>query len=504
LNTQRLASALRWNFAFSIATVAIQVVITAIVARLLSPADFGVYAIANIAVVFGRHFGDRGLVSAIVREREIDPETVGTAVVLSVTLSALAAFAVASLAPLAVETAVTVDRNGPFEALLRLMALSILLSGIGAPALALLQRDLRFRDIGALQATGILAGTGAVTIALALAGWGPWSLAVGDLANASTVCGGGWWLMRKRWRLAWRPGRLVRLGIVSVQMTLLRLLDLAWTQLPLVVAGARLATFDVGLYQRSQSLVDLGVNYTTGRFNAVLFPALAERQHRKDLFAELLPPLVGLYALILFPSNAFVVFAAPDIVALLLGGRWADAAGPLGLIMTAFTLLHVSQPASVQLEIRALFAPRFASSILGAAVLGACALPLAGKFGLNGIAAAAIVSAAVIATINFLASVRLLSVPLSQIVSWLLPGLGVAAVIVGALELDDRLFLRHGGWPAARLAALGLAAAAGFVVGVRLLVSPSKRRTLARYLPRDRSRPIGALLRIFGLGSSVP
>src|SRR5262249_15991348 len=71
LSGERFASALRWNFAFSIATVILQVGVTSVVARLLSPTDFGVYAIANIAVIFGRHFGDRGLLSAIVREREL-------------------------------------------------------------------------------------------------------------------------------------------------------------------------------------------------------------------------------------------------------------------------------------------------------------------------------------------------------------------------------------------------------------------------------------------------
>jgi O-antigen/teichoic acid export membrane protein len=495
---QRFANALQWNIGISAATIAIQVGITAIVARLLTPADFGVYAIANVAVIIGRHFGDRGLLSAIAREPDLDRETAGTAVTLACALSALLALSAAALAPLAASGVLTVDRSGLVEALLHLMSLSILISGIGAPAQAFLQRELRFRELGLIQAAGIVVGAGGVTIVFAAAGGGPWSLAFGDLANATIVCAGSWWMMRNRWGFAWHPRRLARLGMVSVQMTLLRVLDVMWTQVPLIVANARLSAFDVGLYQRSQTLVDLGVNSTTGRFNAVLFPILAMRQHRKDMLEEVLPPLVGLYALFLLPVTAFVALAAPDIVRLLLGARWEKAAEPLAIIMGAFAILHISQPPSVQLEVRALFAPRLVGSFVGAAVLGAGGLALVGKWGLEGIAMAAVVSAALTAAINFRASALYLGVPPSRAIAWILPGLGVAGLMAGAVKISERVLLGGTGSAALRLAVMGVVATVAFVVGFRLLVSEEKRLTLGRYLPSNVTWRAAATLKILG------
>lgn len=85
-----------------------------------------------------------------------------------------------------------------------------------------------------------------MTIALALAGAGRWSLARGDLTNAAIMSAGCWWLMRHRWRLLWSARRLVQLGVVSIQMTALRLLDVMWAQLPIVIASARLSPLRSG------------------------------------------------------------------------------------------------------------------------------------------------------------------------------------------------------------------------------------------------------------------
>ena len=141
-----------------------------------------------------------------------------------------------------------------------------------------------------------------------------------------------------------------RIGFVGAQMVLLRVLDVLWTQLPLIIAYARLSSFDVGLYQRAQTIVDIGIQSTSGRVSSVLFPVMASRQDRSEFLRELIPPLIGCYSLFLFSVTAFVTIMASDIVALVLGPQWIAATGPLILIMIAFASLIVSQPAGGQLD----------------------------------------------------------------------------------------------------------------------------------------------------------
>jgi PST family polysaccharide transporter len=494
----RFISAVQWNTAISLATAIIQVGIVAAVARPLAPSDFGLYALANVMLVMARNFGDRGLITAIAREPVLDREVIGSAVLISCILAPSLALIVFGFAPLAA-TGSSAEERRVLEGLFRLTSMSLLISGLGAPAQAMMQRELRFREYGFLQLGGILIGTGGVTIVLAAAHYGPWSLVWGEIVNTALIAAGAWWTMRKRWAIAWPSTHTIRMGVVGMQMTVLRLLDVLWTQLPLVLAKAHLASFEVGLYQRGQTLADMGVQYTTGRVSAVLFPVMASRQDQEAFLRRLIPPMVGLYSLVLFPAATFVVLMAPDIVAVLLGSAWQNAAAPLAVIMVAFTILHSSQPASALLEAGAVFGPRMLGAALGAGVLLLVGSTLIAKLGLMGIAIAAIFSATVTALVYLVTVVRRFGVSPQDLFGWLCRSAVVSAFLGAAMTACNPFLFAHVPSPVARLGAMGVVAAAAMVVGFRLLAGKKRRRTLGTYLTGQLTGPALAVARLLGL-----
>lgn len=496
----RFISAVQWNAVISFATVIVQLGIIAVVARLLTPSDFGLYAIASVVLVIARNFGDGGLISAVVREPVLSREVVGAAVFISCIMASALSFVVLILAPL-VAVALSSTEKNLLEPLIRLVSMSLLISGLGAPAQAMMQRDLRFRELGFLRLAGIVVGTGGVTIVLAAGGRGAWSLAWGEIANTTVLALGALWVVRERWTVSWHRAHTLRIGLVGVQMTILRVLDALWFQLPLVVLQANLSSFDVGLYQRSQTLVDMGIQYTTGRVSSVLFPVLAARQNCRALMSDVIPPMVGLYALFLFPVTVFVGIMAPDIVVVMLGSGWKRAAGPLVFIMIAFTILHTSQPASSQLEARAVFGPRMLSAGLGVVSVVAFSLVLIGLYGLLGIAFAAIISATITAIINLAAAVRRSGVPVRDLAGWLLRSATVSAFLAAAMMACYPLLLAYMVSPAARLAVMGLVAAMVTILGFRLFIGTTRRRTLANYLSQQPSRPTLAIAKVLGVGT---
>src|ERR1700746_2811955 len=99
---QRFTSAVQWNVVISVATVGVQFGITAVVARLLSPSDFGIFAIANVVFVIAAQLGAVSLILAIVREPVLDQEIIGSAGLLSCCVAAvLASIGILVVAPLA-------------------------------------------------------------------------------------------------------------------------------------------------------------------------------------------------------------------------------------------------------------------------------------------------------------------------------------------------------------------------------------------------------------------
>lgn len=491
--------AAHWSIVISIATLLVQLLITATVARMLSPRDFGLYAIANVAFVLAMHISDRGLVSAIVREPSLDSEVVGSALWLSCGVSAVLAGVVFFAAPLAAGTGASADDNELIRVLIQLISARILVAGMGTPAQALMQRELRFRDQGSVQFAGLLFGTGGTTLALAYLGLGPKSLFWGDVVNSAIVSGACWWCVRERWSTSWNAAHAVRIGSIGWRMTTLRVLDVLWTQLPLLVAKTYLGPSPAGLYQRSQALVDIGIQYTTGRINSVLYPAIAARQHRTAFLRDLIPPLVGLYTMFLFSSAAFVTIMAPDIVQVLLGPAWADAAPTIPWIMIAFVVLHVSQPASTQLETRGHLRPRIIGSSCGAVGVVVFSLLLVKPYGLTGIAVAAVFSAATTALINFTAIAHYLGVRPINVLRWLIPSICASLVVFVVLEalywcLVDRISLAT-----VRLLVMGGIAGVVAVGSFRLSLNANRRETVSAYISEDVPHFVHVAAKLLGL-----
>jgi O-antigen/teichoic acid export membrane protein len=499
---QRFTSAVQWNVAISVATVTVQFGITAILGRLLKPSDFGIFAIANVVFVIAANVGGVGLISAIVREPILDQEIIGSAVMLSCcVVAALASIGILVAAPLA-GLASGAGESGTLQGLLKLVSLAVLISGIGDTAQAIMQRELRFRELGLVHLAALVLGMGASTIVLSLMGEGPWSLAYGCIIYVAIVSAGCWWRLRDRWSISWRGAHMLRIGLVGVRMSLLRVLDALWTQMPLVIANTQLSSFNVGLYQRAQSLVDTGIQATSGRVSAVIFPVMASRQGHDEFPREVIPPLIGIYSLFLLPVTGFVVVTASDIVALMLGPGWHDATDPLILIMIAYAILMISQPAGSQLEARAVLRARILGAGFGASSVALFSFVLVGKYGLNGIAIAAVISGAGMAAINFVAIVAHLRVSPRNIITWMLPAVGITGLLTLALIACSSFIGHRVGSPALRLVIMGSIAVVVVAIGFRIFMGRTKRQVLSSYVVLGVSRPAISIAKLFGLPAS--
>jgi O-antigen/teichoic acid export membrane protein len=362
-----------------------------------------------------------------------------------------------------------------------------------------MQRELRFRELGVVHLAALVFGMGAFTIVLSLIGEGPWSLAYGCIAYVAIVSAGCWWRLRDRWSISLHRAHLLRIGRVAMQMSLLRMLDALWTQTPLIIANTQLSSFNVGLYQRAQSLVDTGIQASSGRVGAVIFPVMALRQDHDEFLQEMIPPLIGIYCLFLLPVTGFVIVTASDIVGLMLGPGWHDATNPLILIMIAYAILMISQPAGSQLEARAVFRARMLSAGFGTASIAFFGFVLVSVHGLNGIAVAAVISGAGMAAINFAAIISHLRVSARNIITWMLPAVGISGLLIVVLIGCSSFISHRVGSPALRLVIMGSIAVAVVAIGFRLFMDKTKRQVLSRYISPGMSRSAIPIAKIFGL-----
>lgn len=354
------------HIGLSVATTGLQFVTTISLARLVTPASFGAFAVA-LALVNLAHVGREWGVAAYIQQApELEDETLRGAHGLLLLVSGLLAAALIGLGtPLA-------DWTGEAEAghALRVMAIGLVLAPGSVITSARLQRELAAGAIARVSLIGS-AACAVVGIGLAQWGWGAMALAWAQVANVAACAVA----------LAWvgpslRPGRptlhgwdrLLRFGFGPMAANLMSALNQALPSLWM----SRLDTpHHVGLLVRAQSTVGL-FSAITGA--AVQFGALAEMARAHHLRAELdrhLQRSVERLTGAGWPMLAVTAVLGQEFVLVLFGPAWLDCVealptlaclAALGLLFqhTAQALTAVGRPALAALPITATVAARLA------------------------------------------------------------------------------------------------------------------------------------------------
>ncbi|MBZ8134449.1 oligosaccharide flippase family protein [Afifella sp. IM 167] len=320
------------SFGISLAT-------TAIVARLLTPSDVGLFAIVSIVAVTAESLRDFGVGVYIIQHPDPQKETLRTAfTVMALVALLLAAVLLALAAPIA--------RFYSAPALALGIALSVgsLAAGcFASPCLALLRREMDFASLALINVSGVAANLIGVLIFHAF-GLGFLSLVLGSLlasvttASLAAIKVGKPWIFMPSLR-DWRG--VASFGSFASATSALTTIH---TSLPQLLLG-RLAGIDVaGFFNRSYLLCQIPDRFVVGAFLPVVFPAFAAQARAgADLKALYLKALTLLSA-IHWPALLVLAILAEPAVRIVLGPQW-DACAPLVRIMALAWLIMM--PASL-------------------------------------------------------------------------------------------------------------------------------------------------------------
>ena len=312
-------------------TIRIASLLTGIVAaRLLTPEEFGLFAVALAVFTFMGGLADLGVGSAVVRARDDLDEVAPTAVTLALVSFTGLGVGLAALAPV---IARSFGAPGATDALL-VMCLYLVLCGPVAVPVALLVRDFNQRQRVVFDFFGLLVSS-ALLISLALGGWGEMALAWSRVGGQAFVVVALLIAAKKRYRPGWDTGaarRILALGLPLVGATLV---------------GAMIAGVDVFVISRLLGPHEAGV-YTLaatiaawplGLFLPVLvnvgLPLFARIRDDRELVGRLLASCLDLVSGVFWPVSAVLAGLAPYLVQVLYGDRWAAASAVLAVIAVA-------------------------------------------------------------------------------------------------------------------------------------------------------------------------
>lgn len=415
-----------WNAATFGLSKLVVLVTTIILARLLEPADFGLLGIGLVVIGYLDFVNDFG-VSAAVIQHDGDPDhTADVAfwinLALGVTLAAVG-FAVAPF---------VADFFDEPEAtsVVRVLSLSFPITSLGAIHEARLRRELRFGS-RVLPEFSKGVAKGAVSITLALLGFGVWSLVWGQLAGAF-VAAVGYWIVS-----AWTPrlrfdGAVTRelLGFGS-QMTLVGLLGGLHKNIDYLIVGRALGTRALGLYTMAFRLPQLLIESVVDVTGQVAFPAFARVRRDAARLRSGLRRMLGTVGLVITPLGIGLALTADPFVRIFYGDRWVDAIPVMQLL--ALYMLVQSLSKTCGDVYKAMGRPGILNRL--AIVKLAITVPLliiAAQDGIVAVAAAQLLSATILTLIRLVLAAHIVGTSFADVVSSFWPALRAGATMTVA------------------------------------------------------------------------
>lgn len=306
-----------------------QFLVGVLVAHLVSPHEFGVYVVAYTAYLIAFSINDVGVTSAIVRERDRGDAITPTATTISITTSLALALAMVFTAS---QLAAALGAPSAASAV-RIIAITILLTGISAPSAAQLTRDLRQKEQFVGDASMFLMSS-VVLVSMALHGEGvmalAWSRVAGQLTSTIIVI-----VLAPRW---YRPGfdRRAAKDLLKFGLPLAGegFIWYSMENVDFVVVGRLLGAAKLGLYNLAYNISSWPTSILRNVLNSVSLPTLARVQDDREKLQVNLTASLSALAALSFPVSAICLGVARPLVEAVYGARWMSAAAVLAILVT--------------------------------------------------------------------------------------------------------------------------------------------------------------------------
>lgn len=344
--TRRTAVGMASTTTAMLLTAVFQVIYTAVMARLLTPREFGLLAMANVVIGLTSQLSRFGVGPALIQHPRLDETMIRTATTIAWAFGVAGTLVILGLSPVA---GWFFDEPAVVPVLMAL-AVAVTIAAVALVPEALLRRALRFQWLAGIDVVSFAIGYLGVGIISALMGAGVWSLVAATLSQALVKTLALFLVERRGLRPGWTRLAAQRIASFGSQVTAIGLVQYGMASLPTLFVGRSLGSGLLGQFNRADLLIRLPLERLTTTISRVLFPALATVNREPTRFFVGYSLATAAAAALVLPAAFFVGLLAGPIVATLLGPGWEQAAAVLPLLAAAAGLGYLTHFAGVALE----------------------------------------------------------------------------------------------------------------------------------------------------------
>lgn len=309
---------LYWSFFNQFANNGLQFVVGVVMARLLSPEDYGITALPAVFMAIAGTLMDAGFSSALVRKPELTEKDLSTSFYYSIIVGICCYLAIFIAAPWIADF-----YDVPvLEPLVRVTALTFLWGPLGTPQSVILQRRLDFKTPARISVVTKIVGS-IIGISFAYLGYGLWALVIMGVVSSFLGLVQTWLVVRWLPRAGWSKESFKYLWNYGNKIILTYSLDQLYQNISPIVIGKFYSPAQLGQYNRAQGYADLPSKQVTGMLQGVTFPVLSKLQGDKEKLAEKYRLMIKVLAFVITPIMLGLSALASPVVLLLVGVKWA-------------------------------------------------------------------------------------------------------------------------------------------------------------------------------------
>lgn len=360
-----------WSAADNILSYSVSFVVSIVLARLLSPDDYGLIGLIGIFTAISATVTTAGFGNALIRKKSPSEEDYNTVFIFNLVMSIVLYILLFLCAP-------AISRFFGREeliALTRVSSLSIIVGALALTQRVQLTKRIDFKTQMKITLMSSIS-SGVIGIILAALGFGVWAL-VGQHLSSSLIGMIGLWVFNK-WipKLSFSQKSFKELFGYSWKILLSSLLDTTWKELYQVVVGKFYSPATLGQYTRAKGFAQLFSRNLTAVVQRVTFPVLSEIQDDKDrmiaAYRRMIKVTMFVTAICMFAVGA----VAEPLIYCLIGAKWHEAATYLPFICVSMSLypLHAINLNMLQVQGRSdiFLILEIVKKIIGIAPLAVC------------------------------------------------------------------------------------------------------------------------------------
>lgn len=308
---------LYWSFFNQFSNYGMNFIVGIVMARLLSPSDFGITALPAVFMAIASTIQDGGLANALIRKKEVTNKDLSTTFYYSICLGVVLYLTLFLSAPLIADfyhTPILVS-------LIRVTAIGFLYSPLITPQNILLRRRLDFKTLTKISlVTRVFGAT--VGIVMAYVGYGVWSLVISNLLAGMFTLLIAWLVVRWLPKYGWSKESFKYLWGYGNKIMFSAIIENLYSNIAPVFIGKYYSPAQLGIYNRALGYASMPSQNITGAINNVSFPVLSKMQDDTEKLAYNYRRMLRLSAFVIFPIMLMLSALARPLVITMITEKW--------------------------------------------------------------------------------------------------------------------------------------------------------------------------------------